>query len=176
MRRRNDGGAGRRRSFTATRTVGIFAAVASVALAGCGSNGLSRAQPTRAQLQAMATFYVRQDGRSTWGSDTHLGCVVTSMAIHRAPEDRLISYSQTLCQGCPISDGQSGIYPTVYTLKGDEVVSVKQADAPGDPMWSNQIKRLFPRSLWYDAGAQDIPHVAEVSRRATALAECRSGR
>lgn len=141
-------------SCAATKMAGIVAVAAAVALAGCGSSqttGLTPTPPSSAQLSTMASFYVRHDGIASYGSNTHLGCVVTPMAIRRGSGGRTRSYSQTFCQAYPITNGRSGIYPTVYMLKGDEVVSVQQADAPGDPTWFNQIKRLFPRNLWTDA-------------------------
>ncbi len=61
-----------------------------------------------------------------------------------------------------------------FRLDGTAVVSVQAADAPGDPMWFDQIKKFFPHQLWGAAqnGELSAQQAASSLTAATRAAGC----
>jgi hypothetical protein len=95
-------------------------------------------------------------------------CQTYSMATRHDSAGHLIAYTQEFCYECPDT---SGITPAVFVLNGDTVTSVRAASAEGSQDFDNQIRQIFPPSLWAKAVAV-IPHVDAIGRQARTNAHC----
>ena len=164
----------RRRSVV---VVGLFV-VGGVAFwqveAGSGmyTDGLTPAQPSPLQLAAMGEWYQRHYAPEFFlGAPGRFGCVVYSMATRALSGGKSVAYTQVMCEQCPPSD-LGGETPVAFHLDGAKVTWAGAADAPGDPMFFDEIKRYFPRQLWNAANAQQTPEVELYVSAAYQVARC----
>jgi hypothetical protein len=130
----------------------VTVAVAAVT-AGCGGpSAFKTTSPLAArQLAAMTTYYEAHNGRQDYQGP--VGCAVDPLGERKDTSGRLTVYSNVACQGCPLSGGLGGAFPAVFQLQGTHVLGIAEANAPGDPLYFNEVKRLFPHALWNKAGS-----------------------
>ncbi len=137
-----------------------------------GTDGLTPAQPSPLQLAAIGEWYQRHYAPEDFlGVPGRFGCVVYSMATRQLSGGKSMAYTQVMCEQCPPSD-LGGETPVAFHLDGAKVTWAGAADAPGDPMFFNEIKRYFPRQLWNAANAQQIPDVELYVTAAYQVARC----
>ncbi len=144
-------------------------------MAACsGNDGVSATKPSTAQLNAMSTYFVGHFAMSFDFDPSRAGCVTSPIGTHPESEGRLIAYTLVACRECPVNKAAASgaITPAVFVLH-DQAVTKADADTqPGDPMFANEIKRMFPQSLQSAAEASEVPHLSAVFQRAAALGGC----
>jgi hypothetical protein len=139
---------------------------------GIYTDGLTPVQPSPLQLAAMGEWYQRHYAPGDFaGSPGGIGCVVYSMATRQLSGGESMAYTQVMCEQCPPS-GLGGATPVAFHLDGTKVTRAGVADAPGDPMSFDQIRRYFPRQLWNTANSQQIPNVELYVAAAYQVARC----
>jgi len=107
------------------------------------------------------------------GPTAHAGCATYPLGTQAKAENRLVAYTQVICQECPQATGSAGITPVVFVLQGDSVRSAQSDTEPGEPMFSDKIARMFPPSLRSSANDQGaIPNVHALFRQAASRAGC----
>ena len=128
-------------------------------------------KPSNSQLNAMSSYFLRH----FWGGIgpiSRAGCATFSLGTQAKGDDRLVAYTQVICQQCPQGTGTAAITPAVFVLQGDAVRSAQADTEPGDPMFSDVIARIFPPSLRSAANDQAIPNVQALVRQAAAKGGC----
>ena len=149
--------------------------LAFVFLAGCGNGGgtdtVISSRPSSSQLSAMSSYFLRHYWGGT-GPTSRAGCATYSLGEQATTNDRLVVYTQVICQQCPEGTGTAAITPAVFVLQGDAVRSAQADTEPGDPMFSDVIARIFPPSLRSAANDQAIPNVQALVRQAAAKGGC----
>ncbi len=118
----------------------------------------------------MSSYFLGHYAKDFFGTTSHAGCVTYSMGTHPEGGDRLIAYTQVICQQCPEATGSGEIVPAVFVLHGKSIISAQADTEPGDPMFADQINRMFPPSLQSAANDQQIPNA--LLHRAFVLAGC----
>ncbi len=165
--------------------VGLFVVVGLLVLGGVVLNwrsqagsgisytdGLTPAEPSPLQLAAMGDWYQRHQAPEDFlGVPGRFGCVVYLMATRQLSGGESMAYTQVMCEQCPPSD-LGGATPVAFHLDGAKVTWAGAADAPGDPMFFDEIERYFPRQLWNAANAQQIPDVELYVTTAYKVARC----
>lgn len=151
-------------------TILAVVALASVLLGACGGGrGANQAASLTARITAILDRYEAQMSDIA----AHIGCVVYLMRTQPESDGRLAAYTQVVCQQCPISRTSTGwIMPWAFVLHGQTVVQTRAANDQGDPGFYNQIKEIFPKSLWTEASEQQIPNVESLTRRAAKIGDC----
>jgi len=107
-----------------------------------------------------------------FGPTSRAGCATYSLGTQAKADDRLVAYTQVVCQQCPQGTGTASITPAVFVLQGDAVRSAQADTEPGDPMFSDVIVRIFPPSLRSAANDQAIPNVQALVRQAASKGGC----
>ena len=107
-----------------------------------------------------------------FGPTSRAGCATYSLGTQAKADDRLVAYTQVVCQQCPQGTGTAAITPAVFVLQGDVVRSAQADTEPGDPMFSDVIVRIFPPSLRSAANDQAIPNVQALVRQAASKGGC----
>ena len=133
----------------------IAASVTLIFEAGCGGFH-STASLTQTELTAMKAYYETNTGRIDYGSP--VACYVYPLGATSKSRE-LIAYTDVICAVCPKGPGWdwTGEFPAVFHLEGTRVSEVQEANAPGDPMYANEIDRIFPSGLRSRAGGQIPP-------------------
>jgi len=138
-------------------------------LGACGGDTEAKqAGISAAKVTAVLDRYEAQ----TSDSAAHTGCVAYLMGTQLKSDGRLAAYAQVVCQQCPTSTGSGWIMPWAFVLHDHRVVQSQAANDPGDPGFYKQIEQIFPKSLWAEANAQQIPNVDSLTRRAAKIGGC----
>lgn len=147
---------------------------AVMGMTSCGSTSHSlMAKPSPAQLTAMGSYSSLHLWRPIMDlPPRRVGCVVTPLCAERLSGGRLTAYTQVLCNQCPQPSGAGVLVPAVFHLVGSTVTSAA-AETENDEAGYDQMKRLFPRSLWSKAD-QPISSAlnARLDQRANTLGGC----
>jgi hypothetical protein len=120
----------------------------------------------------MGTYFLGHFVAQMASTTVHEGCVTYSMGTRPEKGHRLIAYTQVICAHCPLMGGFGGITPAVFILHGKSVISAQADTEPGDPMFANEINRMFPQSLQSAANEPQIPNADALSHRASVLGGC----
>jgi hypothetical protein len=118
--------------------------VASMVTSGFGGFR-STATVTSAQVAAMTSYYEATDGPRDYGGP--VGCVIDMLGATAGAGNLVRAYTIVTCFACPLSEQRGGEYPAVFDLNGTRVISLSEANAPGDPPFAEEVDRLFPSGL-----------------------------
>jgi hypothetical protein len=161
------GGLRRRLRLSATFAL-VFAGLCATGCSG-SNDGVTSTQPSDAQLTAMSTYFIDHFA-GPMNSSVHEGCVAYSIGTRPESGGQVISYAQIICEQCPERSAEE--VPAVFVLHGESVISGKADTEPGDPMFADQINRMFPPSLQSAAKEQQMPNAQTLTGRAAALGGC----
>jgi hypothetical protein len=169
-------------SRSATRVGTLFVGASLILVVAIGT--LLAVNPTRAeqglsdqalsaqQSEAASVYFLDHEWKPRFvTSVTRSGCASYTIASRHTGRVT-IAYTEVLCQQCPVPDGASAMVPAAFRFDGDLVRSMRVADADGDPEFFNQVKKIFPSSLWAAAHQQEVPHVERLSTAAQKAAGC----
>lgn len=162
--------------------VALVAVVVVAGIGGCSSSGsqiaytegLSRAEPSQAQLAAMVTAFKQKYGLEDLTGVPHppaLGCAATPMATRRETGGFLDAYADVFCETCR-AVVYSGATPAAFRLHGTSVVSVSAPTAIDSPTFDKQVQTIFPRQLWRAADSEAVPGLSSLRSAALMNAGC----
>lgn len=157
---------------------GTFILVLAILISACGSGinytgGLQPTPPSPLQQAAIAE-YASQKTFANLGApegDAKVGCAVSPMATKRTTSKGMVVYVQMLCETCA-RPHTTAILPVVARLDGTTVLSEQTTTALGDPYFQQQIDRLFPKPLWAEAAAGQVPNANRLMAAAHREGDC----
>jgi hypothetical protein len=168
-------GGGRVSAKVAAVLLGI-AVVASACSSGTSNTGGLRREPPTPSQEAAIARYASQNlalnlGAGDGDTKSKVGCAFSPMATKPLSGKGLIVYGHALCQTCPPAD-TGAVLPVVARLDSNVVLSEQTTHALSDPDFQTQIDKIFPRSLWAKASAQDLPNADALLTSAHEEAGC----